>query len=38
MSEAKLATTLQKKKNTISKGKLKKTIKNVLCRPDPVFW
>ncbi|XP_049875758.1 uncharacterized protein LOC126373612 [Pectinophora gossypiella] len=27
---------LQKKK--INKGKLKKTIKNVLCRPDPVFW
>lgn len=32
------AATLPKKKNTISKGKLKKSIKNVLCRPDPVFW
>lgn len=32
------AATLQKKKTTISKGKLKKTIKNVLCRPDPLFW
>ncbi|KAJ8712424.1 hypothetical protein PYW07_005266 [Mythimna separata] len=37
-TKAKEATTLQKKKNSISKGKLKKTIKNVLCRPDPVFW
>ncbi|XP_075980815.1 uncharacterized protein LOC142979647 [Anticarsia gemmatalis] len=32
------ASTLQKKKNTISKGKLKKSIKNVLCRPDQLFW
>ncbi|KAF9418873.1 hypothetical protein HW555_004393 [Spodoptera exigua] len=32
------AATLQKKKTTISKGKLKKTIKNVICRPDPLFW
>ncbi|CAH1639234.1 unnamed protein product [Spodoptera littoralis] len=32
------AATLPKKKTTISKGKLKKTIKNVLCRPDPLFW
>ncbi|XP_026321583.1 uncharacterized protein LOC113231471 [Hyposmocoma kahamanoa] len=30
------AKTLQKKK--LNKTKLKKTIKNVLCRPDPVFW
>lgn len=30
------AKTLQKKK--FNKTKLKKTIKNVLCRPDPVFW
>ncbi|XP_059052703.1 uncharacterized protein LOC131847226 [Achroia grisella] len=30
------ATLPQKKK--LNKGKLKKTIKNVLCRPDPVFW
>ncbi|KAJ8715161.1 hypothetical protein PYW08_005142 [Mythimna loreyi] len=37
-TKAKEATTLQKKKNTVNKGKLKKTIKNVLCRPDPVFW
>ncbi|XP_039756275.1 uncharacterized protein LOC120630971 [Pararge aegeria] len=29
---------LKKKKNAISKGKLKKTIKNVISRPDPVFW
>lgn len=32
------ATKLKKKKNTINKGKLKKTIKNVICRPDPVSW
>lgn len=32
------ATTLSKKKNTINKGKLKKNIKNVICRPDQVFW
>ncbi|CAB3234198.1 unnamed protein product [Arctia plantaginis] len=32
------ASKLQKKKNTISKGKLKKNIKNVICRPDQVFW
>ncbi|KAJ0174558.1 hypothetical protein K1T71_009666 [Dendrolimus kikuchii] len=32
------AKTLKKKKVTVNKGKLKKTIKNVLCRPDPVFW
>ncbi|RVE51361.1 hypothetical protein evm_004041 [Chilo suppressalis] len=31
------AATVQTKKG-INKGKLKKTIKNVLCRPDPVFW
>ncbi|KAI5642052.1 hypothetical protein NE865_05744 [Phthorimaea operculella] len=30
------ASTLQKKK--INKGKLKKTIKNLLSRPDAVFW
>ncbi|KAM3965854.1 uncharacterized protein ACR2FA_000182 [Aphomia sociella] len=30
------ATLSQKKK--VNKGKLKKTIKNVICRPDPVFW
>ncbi|XP_045775022.1 uncharacterized protein LOC123873951 [Maniola jurtina] len=29
---------LKKKKNAISKGKIKKTIKNVICRPDPVYW
>ncbi|XP_063365420.1 uncharacterized protein LOC134653981 [Cydia amplana] len=27
-----------KKKSTGSKGKLKKTIKNVLCRPDSINW
>ncbi|XP_023937130.2 uncharacterized protein LOC112045250 isoform X2 [Bicyclus anynana] len=27
-----------KKKSTLSKSKIKKTIKNVICRPDPVFW
>lgn len=32
------AATLKKNKTTISKGKIKKTMKNVLCRPDPVFW
>lgn len=32
------AATLQKKKTTINKAKVKKTIKNTLCRPDPVFW
>lgn len=32
------ATKLKKKKGTINKGKLKKTIKNVICRPDPVSW
>ncbi|KOB73593.1 putative N-acetyltransferase YedL [Operophtera brumata] len=31
------AATLAKKKNTISKGKVKKSLRNVLCRPDPVF-
>ncbi|KAJ2945723.1 hypothetical protein O0L34_g564 [Tuta absoluta] len=31
-----VASKLQKKK--INKGKLKKTIKNLLCRPDAVFW
>lgn len=31
------AATLAKKK-TISKGKVKKSLRNVLCRPDPVFW
>ena len=29
---------LKKKKGTISKGKIKKTIKNVICRPDAPFW
>ncbi|XP_034834810.1 uncharacterized protein [Maniola hyperantus] len=29
---------LKKKKNAISKSKIKKTIKNVICRPDPVYW
>ncbi|XP_041982025.1 uncharacterized protein LOC121735308 [Aricia agestis] len=29
---------LKQKKPSISKGKIKKTIKNVICRPDPVFW
>lgn len=32
------AKTLKKKKTGICKGKVKKTIKNVLCRPDPLFW
>ncbi|CAG4956859.1 unnamed protein product [Parnassius apollo] len=32
------ATVLKKKKTTISKGKIKKTIKNVISRPDPVYW
>lgn len=31
------AVTLPQKKK-LSKGKFKKTVKNVLCRPDPVFW
>ncbi|CAK1587091.1 unnamed protein product [Parnassius mnemosyne] len=31
-------TVLKKKKTTISKGKIKKTIKNVIGRPDPVYW
>lgn len=31
------AATLQTKK-TVNKGKIKKTLKNVLFRPDPVFW
>ncbi|XP_046969128.1 uncharacterized protein LOC124536642 [Vanessa cardui] len=29
---------LKTKKGTINKGKIKKTLKNVICRPDPVFW
>ncbi|XP_050348111.1 uncharacterized protein LOC126771962 [Nymphalis io] len=29
---------LKTKKGTINKGKVKKTLKNVICRPDPVFW
>ncbi|CAH2093058.1 unnamed protein product [Euphydryas editha] len=32
------AAKLKKKKGTLNKGKLKKTIKNIICRPDPVFW
>ncbi|KAL4711532.1 hypothetical protein ACJJTC_000548 [Scirpophaga incertulas] len=31
------AATLPSKK-VANKGKIKKTIKNVLCRPDPVYW
>ncbi|XP_028175013.1 uncharacterized protein LOC114363484 isoform X1 [Ostrinia furnacalis] len=31
------AATLVSKK-AVKKGKIKKTLKNVLCRPDPVFW
>ncbi|XP_047535519.1 uncharacterized protein LOC125069935, partial [Vanessa atalanta] len=29
---------LKTKKGTINKGKIKKTLKNVICRPDPIFW
>ncbi|XP_063386554.1 uncharacterized protein LOC134672539 [Cydia fagiglandana] len=32
------AATLKKKSTGLSKGKLKKTIKNVLCRPDSINW
>ncbi|KAG7312126.1 hypothetical protein JYU34_001584 [Plutella xylostella] len=32
------AETLKKNKKSISKGKIKKSMKNILCRPDPVFW
>ncbi|XP_047992273.1 uncharacterized protein LOC125230994 [Leguminivora glycinivorella] len=32
------AATLKKKTTGLSKGKLKKTIKNVLCRPDSIHW
>lgn len=32
------AAKLKKTKGTISKGKIKKTIKNVICRPDASFW
>lgn len=32
------AKTLTKKKTSINKVKIKKTIKNILGRPDPVFW
>lgn len=29
---------LKKKKTTISKGQIKKTIKNVICKPDQMYW
>nr|XP_026496011.1 uncharacterized protein LOC113400585 [Vanessa tameamea] len=29
---------LKTKKGTINKGKIKKTLKNIICRPDPIFW
>ncbi|XP_014371205.2 uncharacterized protein LOC106720913 [Papilio machaon] len=32
------AAVLKRKKTTISKGTIKKTIKNVICRPDAVYW
>ncbi|CAH2043923.1 unnamed protein product, partial [Iphiclides podalirius] len=32
------ATVLKKRKTTISKGIIKKTIKNVICKPDTLYW
>ncbi|XP_068617946.1 uncharacterized protein [Battus philenor] len=32
------ATVLKKNKTNINKGKIKKTLKNVICRPDSINW